>query len=65
MVFAVVHLVSHISRFTSLNWRHHFHRHTSWRRNGSKAAVYLRPGNRIRLGIDGLGEQNQNVVDGK
>ena len=24
--------------------------------------LYLKPGNRMRLGVDGLGEQNQNVV---
>ncbi len=29
---------------------------------GQKQPVYLRPGNRIRLGIQGLGEQAQAVV---
>jgi hypothetical protein len=26
---------------------------------GMKPPVYLRPGNRVRLGIEGLGEQDQ------
>jgi 2,4-diketo-3-deoxy-L-fuconate hydrolase len=29
---------------------------------GLKPPAYLRPGNRMRLGIDGLGQQNQEVV---
>jgi len=29
---------------------------------GQKPPVYLRAGNRIRLGIDGLGEQQQSVI---
>ncbi len=29
---------------------------------GQKPPRYLKSGNRTRLGIDGLGEQNQNVV---
>jgi 2,4-diketo-3-deoxy-L-fuconate hydrolase len=29
---------------------------------GQKPPVYLRPGNVIRLGVQGLGEQRQNVV---
>jgi len=29
---------------------------------GQKPPVYLRPGNVMRLGIDGLGEQRQEVV---
>jgi 2-keto-4-pentenoate hydratase/2-oxohepta-3-ene-1,7-dioic acid hydratase in catechol pathway len=28
---------------------------------GQKPPVYLRPGNRVRLGIDGRGEQEQLV----
>jgi 2,4-diketo-3-deoxy-L-fuconate hydrolase len=32
---------------------------------GQKPPIYLRAGNRIRLDIDGLGEQNQRVVDRK
>jgi 2,4-diketo-3-deoxy-L-fuconate hydrolase len=29
---------------------------------GHKPPVYLKPGNRMRLGVEGLGEQNQRVV---
>jgi len=29
---------------------------------GQKPPVYLRPGNRMRLGVSGLGEQEQLVV---
>jgi 2,4-diketo-3-deoxy-L-fuconate hydrolase len=29
---------------------------------GQSPPVYLQPGNRVRLGIDGLGEQTQLVV---
>jgi 2,4-diketo-3-deoxy-L-fuconate hydrolase len=31
---------------------------------GQKPPVYLRPGQEIRLGIDGLGEQRQRTVAG-
>ena len=30
--------------------------------NGQKPPVYLRPGNRIKLGISGLGQQEQKVI---
>jgi 2-keto-4-pentenoate hydratase/2-oxohepta-3-ene-1,7-dioic acid hydratase in catechol pathway len=30
--------------------------------SGKKPAVFLRPGNSIRLGVEGLGEQKQTVV---
>jgi 2-keto-4-pentenoate hydratase/2-oxohepta-3-ene-1,7-dioic acid hydratase in catechol pathway len=30
--------------------------------HGQKPPVYLRPGNKVRLGIDGLGEQAQDVT---
>jgi 2,4-diketo-3-deoxy-L-fuconate hydrolase len=29
---------------------------------GQKPPVYLRAGNRMRLGVEGLGQQNQKVV---
>lgn len=29
---------------------------------GQKPPIYLRPGQRMRLGIKGLGEQNQQVI---
>jgi 2,4-didehydro-3-deoxy-L-rhamnonate hydrolase len=31
---------------------------------GLKPPVYLRPGNRMQLGIRGLGRQNQEIVGG-
>jgi 2-keto-4-pentenoate hydratase/2-oxohepta-3-ene-1,7-dioic acid hydratase in catechol pathway len=65
MVFGVAFLVSYLSRFMSL-----------WPGDvistgtppgvglGQKPPVYLRPGQTIRLGIDGLGEQTQRTVQG-
>jgi 2,4-diketo-3-deoxy-L-fuconate hydrolase len=31
---------------------------------GQKPPVYLKPGNRVRLGIEGLGTQEQMVIAG-
>ena len=64
MVFAVAHLVSYISRFMSLQTGDIISTGTPPGVGlGQKPPVYLRSGNRMRLGISGLGEQNQNVVD--
>ena len=64
MVFGVAHLVSYISRFMSLQSGDIISTGTPPGVGlGQKPPVYLRSGNRIRLGIEGLGEQNQNVVD--
>ena len=64
MVFGVAHLVSYISRFMSLQPGDIISTGTPPGVGlGQKPPVYLRSGNRIRLGIEGLGEQNQNVVD--
>lgn len=64
MVFGVAYLVSYISKFMSLQSGDLISTGTppgvGW---GQKPPVYLRPGDHIRLGIDGLGEQNQNVVN--
>jgi 2,4-diketo-3-deoxy-L-fuconate hydrolase len=66
MVFGVAHLVSYISRFMSLQNGDIISTGTPPGVGlGQKPPVYLRSGNRIRLGIEGLGEQNQNVVDSK
>jgi 2-keto-4-pentenoate hydratase/2-oxohepta-3-ene-1,7-dioic acid hydratase in catechol pathway len=63
MVFGVAHLVSYISRFMSLQTGDIISTGTPPGVGlGQKPPLYLRTGNRIRLGIDGLGEQNQNVV---
>ena len=42
--------------------RHHLHRNAAGIGMGQKPEpVYLRPGNHVRLGIEGLGEQSQAV----
>lgn len=64
MIFPVRHLVSYVSQFMSLQPGDII-------ATGTPAGVglgvrpepvYLRPGQRLRLGIDGLGEQHQRVV---
>jgi len=66
MVFGVAHLVSYISRFMSLQTGDIISTGTPPGVGlGQKPPIYLRAGNRIRLDIDGLGEQNQRVVDRK
>jgi 2-keto-4-pentenoate hydratase/2-oxohepta-3-ene-1,7-dioic acid hydratase in catechol pathway len=64
MVFGVAALVSYVSRFMSL---HPGDIITTGTPPGvgmgqKPAPVYLKPGDRIRLGIDKLGEQQQSVV---
>src|SRR5712672_3125846 len=63
MVFGVAHLVSYLSRFMSLQPRDIISTGTPPGVGlGQKPPVYLRPGNVIRLGVEGLGEQRQTVV---
>ena len=63
MIFGVAHLVSYISRFMSLQPGDIISTGTPPGVGlGQKPPVYLRPGDQIHLGIDGLGEQNHNVV---
>ncbi len=63
MIFAVKHLVSYVSRFMSLQSGDIISTGTPLGVGmGQKPRVYLRAGNRTRLGIDGLGEQQQRVV---
>jgi len=63
MVFGVAHLVSYLSRFMRLQPGDIISTGTPPGVGlGQKPPVYLRPGNVIRLGIDGLGEQRQEVV---
>ena len=63
MVFGVAHLVSYISRFMSLQTGDIISTGTPPGVGlGQKPPVYLRSGNHIRLGIEGLGEQSQSVV---
>jgi 2-keto-4-pentenoate hydratase/2-oxohepta-3-ene-1,7-dioic acid hydratase in catechol pathway len=63
MVFGVAHLISYVSRFMSLQSGDIISTGTPPGVGfGQKPPVYLRSGNRIRLGINGLGEQNQKVL---
>jgi len=63
MIFGVAHLVSYISRFMSLQPGDIISTGTlPGIGMGQKPPMYLQPGHRIRLGIAGLGEQNQLVV---
>jgi 2-keto-4-pentenoate hydratase/2-oxohepta-3-ene-1,7-dioic acid hydratase in catechol pathway len=63
MVFGVAHLVSYLSQFMTLHPGDIISTGTPPGVGlGQKPPVYLRPGNTIRLGIDGLGEQQQRVI---
>jgi 2-keto-4-pentenoate hydratase/2-oxohepta-3-ene-1,7-dioic acid hydratase in catechol pathway len=63
MVFGVAHLVSYLSRFMSLQPGDIISTGTPPGVGlGQRPPVYLRPGNVIRLGVAGLGEQRQTVV---
>jgi len=63
MVFGVAYLISYVSRFMSLRTGDIISTGTPPGVGfGLKPPAYLRPGNRMRLGIDGLGQQNQEVV---
>ncbi|HXW06481.1 MAG TPA: fumarylacetoacetate hydrolase family protein [Vicinamibacterales bacterium] len=63
MVFGVPYLVSYLSRFMSLHPGDIISTGTPPGVGlGQKPPVFLRPGNEIRLGIAGLGEQRQRVV---
>ncbi len=63
MVFGVAFLISYLSRFMSLKPGDIIATGTPPGVGfGQKPPVYLRPGNQITLGIEGLGEQRQQVV---
>jgi 2-keto-4-pentenoate hydratase/2-oxohepta-3-ene-1,7-dioic acid hydratase in catechol pathway len=63
MVFGVAHLISYLSRFMSLQPGDIISTGTPPGVGlGQKPPVYLRPGNVIRLGVEGLGEQRQTVI---
>jgi 2-keto-4-pentenoate hydratase/2-oxohepta-3-ene-1,7-dioic acid hydratase in catechol pathway len=63
MVFGVAHLVSYISRFMTLNPGDVISTGTppGVGMGQKPAPVYLKPGDEMRLGISGLGEQRQTV----
>ncbi len=63
MVFGVAHLVSYLSRFMSLQPGDIISTGTPPGVGlGHKPPVYLREGNVMTLGVEGLGEQRQRVV---
>jgi 2-keto-4-pentenoate hydratase/2-oxohepta-3-ene-1,7-dioic acid hydratase in catechol pathway len=63
MVFGVAYLISYLSRFMTLHPGDIISTGTPPGVGlGHKPPVYLRPGNRMRLGVEGLGEQQQQVV---
>jgi len=64
MVFGVAFLVSYLSRFMSLKPGDIIATGTPPGVGlGQRPPVYLRAGNRVRLGISGLGEQEQHVTE--
>jgi len=63
MVFGVAQLISYLSQFMSLQPGDIISTGTPPGVGlGQKPPIYLRPGNVMRLGIDGLGQQRQQVV---
>jgi 2-keto-4-pentenoate hydratase/2-oxohepta-3-ene-1,7-dioic acid hydratase in catechol pathway len=63
MVFGVAYLISYLSRFMSLQPGDIISTGTPPGVGlGQKPPVYLRPGNVMTLGIDGLGQQRQRVI---
>jgi 2-keto-4-pentenoate hydratase/2-oxohepta-3-ene-1,7-dioic acid hydratase in catechol pathway len=63
MVFTMAHLVSYVSRFMSLQTGDIITTGTPPGVGmGQKPPTYLKPGDVMTLGIDGLGEQRQHVV---
>jgi 2-keto-4-pentenoate hydratase/2-oxohepta-3-ene-1,7-dioic acid hydratase in catechol pathway len=63
MVFGVAYLVSYVSRFMSLHPGDIISTGTpSGIGMGQQPPIYLRPGNEVRLGIDGLGEQRHSAL---
>lgn len=63
MIFGVAHLVAYISQFMSLQPGDIISTGTPPGVGlGQRPPVYLRPGQNMRLGIEGLGEQSQRAV---
>ena len=64
MIFGVAHIVSYVSRYMTLMPGDLILSGTpSGVGFGLNPPVFLRPGNQVMLGVEGLGEQVQNVVD--
>jgi len=63
MIFGVPHLISYLSRFMSLQSGDVITTGTPpGVGHGKKPPVYLRAGDEMRLGVEGLGEQRQRVI---
>ncbi|MDH3475771.1 MAG: fumarylacetoacetate hydrolase family protein, partial [Rhodospirillales bacterium] len=63
MIFNVFHLVSYVSRFMSLQPGDVITTGTPPGVGlGRKPPTYLKPGQTVRLGVEGLGEQVQRIV---
>ena len=63
MIFSVAHLVSYVSRYMTLEPGDIIPTGTPPGVGlGQKPPVFLKPGNVMRVGIDGLGEQQQKVI---
>jgi 2-keto-4-pentenoate hydratase/2-oxohepta-3-ene-1,7-dioic acid hydratase in catechol pathway len=63
MIFTVAHIVSYLSRFMSLHPGDIISTGTPPGVGmAQKPQVFLKPGDRIHLGVAGLGEQNQDVI---
>ena len=63
MVFTVAHIVSYLTRFMSLQPGDIISTGTPpGVGSGQKPPKFLRPGDKIQLGVQGLGEQNQTVI---
>jgi len=68
MIFGVAKLVSYVSQFMTLQPGDVITTGTppgvgmGMKKNGKAAPIYLKRGNKVSLGIEGLGEQHQTVV---
>ena len=63
MIFGVAYLVSYLSKFMSLQPGDIISTGTPPGVGaGKKPPIFLRPGNTMRLGVEGLGEQRQTVI---
>jgi len=65
LIFGVPYLVSYLSKFMSLLPGDIISTGTPpGVGHGKKPPVYLREGNVVRLGVEGLGEQRQTIIKG-